>query len=194
LSHNNYFKDESSGIEEKKKVPMANRVKFFFKRSKWKILLSGVVSGALLYASLVPSLGYTGIVKADPSSAKIKVSGHPCYGYFLNGHINLSFNPLMYPISHLTGTGRVSEGFTGWSGSTYPYEQSPVSAAVRVEENVKTGTLFRHVVGNLPYIVFVGLAVTFGMAKFFEEMRGRFRKSKPKKVMLHPWFKKKTKN
>lgn len=179
MSLNDDFEDELHRIAERRKSAKPNRIKIFFKRNKWKILVAGLVTAFLMYASSIPNVGYTGTVEADKSSAKILVEHHPCYGYILNGYVNISFNPFLYPISHLTGQGKTLGDFVRWSGSTYPAPQDPVSAAARVSESLTIQIWFSELVRNLPYMSFIGGITAFGIGRFFENIKSRFRKSAP---------------
>lgn len=179
MSSSDNFEDELRRIAEKRKAAKPNRIKIFFKRNKWKILVAVLVTAFLMHASSVSSVGYTGTVNCDTDSAKLMTEQHPCYGYILNGHINISLSPFIYPISHLTGRGNISGDFVRWSGSTYPHPQSPATAAARVTESIMTELWLFELVRNLPYISFIGVVTAFGVGRFFEKIKSRFRKSAP---------------
>lgn len=191
--------DEQCRIVKKRKAVKPNRMGIFFKRNKWKILVAGIVTAFLMYASSVSSIGYTGTVNVDPKSAElmknylisnpgwggmsnsflwwIRSTNHTGYGFVYTAYINVYFNPFLYPISHLTGAGKISSSVVRWSGSTYPYPQCPVDSGVAVADSVMRETLLRESLRNLPYMSFLGLVLAFGIGKFFGKIKSHFGKS-----------------
>ena len=95
----------------------------------------------------------------------------------VNGHINVSFNPFIYPISHLTGTGKISGSFARWSGSTYPNPQTRGYAARTVAETIVSEFWLEEFARNLLYMSLVGVFIALGFGRFFENIKSRFRKS-----------------
>lgn len=179
MSSNDDFEDELRRIVKKRQTAKPNRVKVFLMRNKWKILMAGLVTAFLIYISSIPNVGYTITVKVDEDSAKLIMEHHPCYGYILDGYIDASFNPFLYPISHLTRQGKISGGFVRGSGSTFPSPQSPQSAAQRVAESITIETWLNESASNLPYMGFIGVVTAFGTGRIFESIKTRFRRSAP---------------
>jgi hypothetical protein len=55
---------------EGKKVTKLTRMKIFLKKNIWRILVSGILTVFLIYASSLPSVGYTADIEVDKNSAK----------------------------------------------------------------------------------------------------------------------------
>jgi len=168
------------------------RIKSFFRRNAQRFMVAAFFAAIFSVLAFVSGVGFAATIEI--TSSQVRVRGHSCpgvpirdcalatsscfcvLGWEHEGVINVTFNPWFYPVNHLLG-GEVSMNFTSLS-------KPSDSSGQLVKEGMLSQTLFSEFLVNLPYLVFIGFVVAFGIGKFFEEMRGRFRKSKRKTMML----------
>jgi len=114
----------------------------------------------LFILSVIPGVGYEiERLEVSPYARRRIVSrpglveGSAAMARMFNGTLQASLNPLLYPISYVTGDGYIVRKFIGaaefwdWTGEA-------------VKEMALLGTLTVQIAKNLPYFVVVGYALT----------------------------------
>jgi len=111
--------------------------------------------------ALFPGIGYTANVQASQrniiSGPHLSGSGYAVNRLF-NGTINAYFNPIIYPISYLSGCNSVLRRFTGAS-EFWDHE------GTQVQEAAMLGTLFVEFLKNIPYFLAVGILSSAVLAR-----------------------------
>jgi len=144
-------------------------VRYWFGKNWKKLLVVSLSFVALSLVAITQGIGYE--AKADVTSTELLVRDHPCLGYFVTGNLSCSFNPFLYPVTHIFGYATNST-FTGLSE---PYD----SRGKSVKDTAEISVAFRELPKNVPYYVALSLAVAFGSSKLIKRVRHVSRSSSP---------------
>jgi len=128
----------------------------------------GFVSFGVLFL-LANSRGIGYEATAEITSSRLVIEQHPCYGYICGGNLDYSLNPLLYPVSHLSG-GRTTEQFVYISE---PFDYSGNSVKDYAQARMLTREFFK----NIPYYLAISSMVALGLSKTIDRVKTRLRKS-----------------
>ncbi|MEM3730573.1 MAG: hypothetical protein QW667_00105 [Candidatus Bathyarchaeia archaeon] len=137
------------------------KLKCWFEESWKKLLAVGFFTfGVLSAVALTKGVGYEATAKV--TSIEIIRSGHPCYGYVVTGNLTCTFNPFLYPVTHIFGY----ENNSVFQGVSEPHDSEGKS----VKEAVETLVAFKEFPKNIPFYISISFAVAFGSVKLIEEL------------------------
>lgn len=146
------------------KVNRLREVGAWLKENAKRLLLFGFLTFAVLYfVALAKGVGYE--ARTDVTSVEIIVEGHPCYGFIVTGRLTCSFNPFLYPISHILGY----EANSMFAGRSEPFENSGES----VKGTAEFSAAFHEFLRNSPYHLAVSLVMAFGLSKLTCALEGK---------------------
>jgi len=144
------------------KVSKLRELRFWLEENVKKLLVIGFLSlAALSLAALTRGIGYE--ATANVTSVQILYEGHPCLGYLVTGNLTCSFNPILYPITHVFGY----ETNSMFTGKSEPYDSKGTS----VTNTVEISAAFQEFFKNVPYYLAVSLVATFGLIKPVERFK-----------------------
>jgi len=116
---------------------------------------------AILCVGLIPGIGYSSKVETEQRgliAAPHYTGEGSSRNRLFNGTISASFNPLLYPVSYLSGSDYVLRKFQG-AAEVWDHE------GTQIKEAVVIGTLFAEVAKNLPYFVAFGILLSIIVAR-----------------------------
>lgn len=138
------------------KVNRPKEVRTWLKNNAKRLLLFGFLTFVvLLLLALARGVGYE--ARVDVTSIEIFVENHPCYGFVVTGRLTCSFNPFLYPISHILGY----EANSVFACRSDPYDYTGESA----KETKQFSVAFHEFLKNSPYHLAVSLIAAFGLSK-----------------------------
>jgi hypothetical protein len=130
-------------------------IKFAYRHRK-KIYAMALFTLALVVIAGMPGTGYK-VTDLEVSQGEVITGGGAGSGTTINrlfnGHIQVQFNPALYPISFLMGNENVSRKFRG-AAEFWDYD------GAQLKEAVTLGTLFTELLRNLPYFLAASLLAT----------------------------------
>lgn len=118
------------------------------------IILSFIVTFFMILVASQNGTGYQGSVEILFQG--FNVPGHPCRGVIFAANINLTFSPMLYPISHITKNGSIL--LNNCSFTYYPQIGTPHNnpSPDEMEMEILNSLVFSEITWNLPYFFFVG--------------------------------------
>jgi hypothetical protein len=132
-----------------------SEMKFTYRHRK-KIYAIALLTLALIVIAGQPGTGYK-VTDLNLSQGGVITGGGVGNGVTINrlfnGHIQVQFNPLLFPISYLMGKESVFRKFRG-AAEFWDY------GGEQLKEAVTLGTLFTELVWNLPYFLATSLLAT----------------------------------
>jgi len=143
----------------------------FLERNK-KLVLASFVTILLMVIAGFPHIGYEATTDVAARGVIRGVGGTSSESSIAtarlwNGTLQVSFNPLLYPLSYLSGRITVIRKYSGAS-EFWDYEGQAVAEAASI------GTVFVEFVKNLPYFLAAGFLITLALVrvnKFTETLR-----------------------
>jgi len=166
LAHRLNFSYNPEFLKEKqaeRNEPKINKVKVFFRRNLKKSLVAGLFAVIFSGAALTSGVGFTATVNV--TSSQIIMEGHPCFGYLCFGALNVTFNPVLYPVNHLFG----SSVSTEFAMRSEPYD----AAGESVKESIIMQVLLSEFPINIPFFYVFGLLLATALGKAIKSARKR---------------------
>lgn len=135
-------------------------VKCWFRKNWKKFFSAGFLTfGILSIIALTQGIGYEATVKI--SSVEIIVPDHPCYGFFVTGNVTYTFNPFLYPVTHIFGY----ENNFGFMRVSEPYDDAGLS----VKDDMEIAAALKEFPKNIPFYLTISFVVAFGSIKLTEQ-------------------------
>lgn len=125
----------------------------FYVRHRINAVVVLLFTVTIMALALIPNIGYTADAQVKQrtiiSGAHLTGSGYSVNRLF-NGTINANFNPILYPISYLSGCANVLRKFSGAS-EVWDHE------GTQLQEAAMLGTLFSEFAKNIPFFLALGI-------------------------------------
>lgn len=131
-----------------------------------KLLIASFATFVLYMVAFSEGLGYKIL------NSSIERSTHPhgcCYEQFITGHVKVALNPILFPISHLCGSGVISADFLNYL--IIHDRVSPYEAFVFVEATEQAQVIvFNELYKSIPVFFIMGLLVAYLTDKLIERI------------------------
>jgi len=138
------------------------------------LLLTAIVMLLLILFALNNGVGYEG--KVNVTSTKLLVEGHPCAGVECICDVDMRLNPFLYPISHVSGRGKVSGVY---SFVYYPISEHGIRVNLEEIEDSALGSLvWGELMSNLPYLLVVSFLIGLVIIKLIQIAKKKFAREK----------------
>jgi len=137
--------------------------KGFLEKNSVKIIGVLLFTLILILVALIPGIGHNAKVETAVRGpiAAAGLAEHVGMMRLFNGSLQASFNPLLYPISYLTGSSSIQRKFQG-ATTIWDYEGRDVA------EMALLGTFTVEILRNFPYFLVAGFIITLLFAKLIK--------------------------